>query len=107
MKVALVPNQLRDGDVLDRDGVVGVGRDHRVPMPIVMGGCQERLEIGKYRMIDFDHVRVGMEIRNGFVAEIGREYERVAIGPDRCGATAVWVVAPACVLVLVVSPVGC
>src|SRR5262249_40041252 len=41
VKVALVLNQLSDGDVLDRDGVVGIGRDHRVPAAIIMGGRQE------------------------------------------------------------------
>src|ERR1700730_16879301 len=86
VKVALVLSQLRDGDVLDRDAVVGIGRDHRVPMRIIIGGCQESLEICKDRVIDLDHIRVEMEIRNGFVAEIGREHERIAsVGPDRCG----------------------
>src|SRR5262249_1068348 len=41
VKVALVLNKLRDGDVLDGNGVVGIGRDHRVPTPIIMGGRQE------------------------------------------------------------------
>jgi hypothetical protein len=83
VKFALVLNQLRDGDVLDRDGVVRIGCDHRVPIAIVMGGCQQRLEIRKDRVIDLDHVRVGVEIGNGFVAEIGREHERVAsVGAD-------------------------
>jgi hypothetical protein len=85
VEIALVLNELRDGDILDRDGVVGVGGDHRVAMPIISCGGQQGLEICKYRVIDFDHIRSGVEIRDGGVAEIGREYERVAIGASRCG----------------------
>src|SRR5713226_3506742 len=86
VKIALVLNELRDGDVLDRDGIVGVGCDHRVPTAIIMGGCQDSVEICKYRVIDLDHIRIGVEIRNSFVAEIGREYESIAtVGAGRCG----------------------
>jgi len=85
VKIALVLNKLRDGDVLERNGIVGVGCDHRVSNPIVMGGCQESLEICKYCVIDLDHIRIGVEIRNGFVAEIGSEYESIAaVGAGRC-----------------------
>src|SRR5260221_6860035 len=36
VQIALVLNGLRDGDVLQRDGIVGVSRDHRVAIPLVM-----------------------------------------------------------------------
>ena len=42
VKVALVLNQLRDGDVLDGDGVVGVGRDHAW-LPGAPGICPAEL----------------------------------------------------------------
>src|SRR5262249_35767126 len=48
--------------------------------------CQESLEICKYCVIDLDQIRIGVEIRNGFVAEIGSEYESIAaVGAGRCG----------------------
>ena len=89
VKIALVLNKLRDGDVLQCDAVMGIGCDHRVAIPIIVCGCQQSLDICKYRVIDFDHVRIGVEIRNGFVAEVSRKYESVAgssAGPcGRCG----------------------
>src|SRR5258708_23033544 len=45
VEIALVLNKLRDGDVLDGDGVVGVGGDYRVAMPIIVCGRRERLGI--------------------------------------------------------------
>src|SRR6516225_689268 len=78
VKIALVLNKLRDGDVLQCDAVMGIGCHHRVPVPIIMRGRQQRVEICKYRVIDFDHICIGVEIRNGFVAEISRKYESVA-----------------------------
>src|SRR5262249_11564760 len=55
-------------------------------MPIIMGGCQESLEICKDRVVYLDPIRIGMEIVNGFVAEIGREHEGIpSVGADRCG----------------------
>jgi hypothetical protein len=52
VKIALVLNELRDGDVLDRDGVVGIGGDHRVAAAVIVGGGQQLLEVGKDRVID-------------------------------------------------------
>ena len=78
VKIALVLNKLRDSDVLQCDAVMGVSRDYRVPMPIVVCGCQESLHIRKYRVVDFDYICVGVEIRNGFVAEVSRKYESIA-----------------------------
>jgi hypothetical protein len=43
VKIALVLNKLRDGDVLHGDGVMGVSCNHRVPMPIIVCGCQKSL----------------------------------------------------------------
>src|SRR5205823_14403224 len=80
VKIALVLNELRDGDVLDRDAMVGVGRDHRAPMTIIVCSGQQGLEICKYLVIDFDHIAARVEIRDGGVAEISRKHERVAIG---------------------------
>jgi hypothetical protein len=85
VKIALVLNELRDRDVLDRDGIVGIGCDHRVPIAIIMRRRQQRLKICKNRVIDFDHIRLGVEIRDSDVAEISGKHERVAIGGRRCG----------------------
>jgi hypothetical protein len=89
VKIALVLHKLRDGDVLQCNAVMGIGRDQRVAIPIIMYGCQQSLDIRKYRVIDFNHIRIGVEIRNGFVAEVSRKYESVAgssAGPcGRCG----------------------
>ena len=70
VKIALVLNKLRDSDVLQCDAVMGVSRDYRVPMPIIVCGCQESLDTRKYRVVDFDYIRIGVEIGNGFVAEV-------------------------------------
>lgn len=65
---------------------MGVSRDYRVPMPIIVCGCQESLDIRKYRVVDFDYICIGVEIRNGFVAEVSRKYESIAgTGANRCG----------------------
>src|SRR5262245_1994408 len=86
VKIALVLNKLRDSDVLQCDAVMGVSRDNRVPMPIIVCGCQESLDTRKYRVVDFDRIRIGVEIGNGFVAEISREYESIgSIGAGGCG----------------------
>jgi hypothetical protein len=45
VEVALVLNELRDSDVLDRDRVVWVGGDHRVSVGIILGDGQQGLEI--------------------------------------------------------------
>ena len=78
MKIALVLNKLRHSDVFHGDAVMGISRDYRVPMPIIVCGCQESLDTRKYRVVDFDHICVGVKIRNGFVAEVSRKYESVA-----------------------------
>jgi hypothetical protein len=78
VKIALVLPKLRDGDVLHGDGVMGGSRDYRVPMPIIVCGGQESLDIRKCRVVDFDYICVGVEIRNGFVAEVSRKYESIA-----------------------------
>src|SRR5260370_10168105 len=83
VKIALVLNELRDGDVLDRDAMVGVGRDHRAPMTIIVCSGQPGLEICQYLVIDFDHIVLWVEIRDAGVAEISRKHERVAIGCGR------------------------
>src|SRR5689334_4689419 len=57
---------------------MGVSRDYRVPMPIIVCGCQESMDIRKYRAVDFDYICVRAEICNGFVAEVSGKYERVA-----------------------------
>ncbi|MGE5780010.1 MAG: hypothetical protein ACM30D_11985 [Hyphomicrobiales bacterium] len=62
MEVALVLNELGDGDVLDRDGIVGVGGDHRVPVAVILRGGQQRLEVCEYGVIDFDLVRTGSKL---------------------------------------------
>ncbi len=46
-------HELRDGDVLDRDRIVGIGGDHRVAAAVIVGGGQQLLEVGKDRVIDF------------------------------------------------------
>src|SRR6266508_2035470 len=68
VEIALMLNELRDGDVLDRDRIVGIGGDHRIAAAVVVGGGQERLEVGKHGVIDFDHVRTGVEIGEGDIA---------------------------------------
>jgi hypothetical protein len=70
VEVALVLHELGDADVLDRDGIVGIGGNHRAPARVVVCGGQQRLEIRKHGVIDFDRVGFGMEIRDGGVAEI-------------------------------------
>src|SRR6266508_9919 len=78
VEVALVLNELRDGDVLERDRILGICGDYGVPIPIIVCGGQQLLEIGKDGVIDFDHIRLGVEIADGDVAEIGREHESIA-----------------------------
>src|SRR6185312_12984248 len=78
VKIALVLNKLRDGDVLHGDAVMGVSCNHRVSMPIIVCGCQESLDIRKYLVVDFDYICVRAEICKGFVAEVSGKYERVA-----------------------------
>ncbi len=85
VKIALVLHELRDGDVLDRDRIVGIGGDHRVAAAIIVCGGQQLLEIGKDGVIDFDHVRAGAEIGEGDIAEIRGENERVAGAARRRG----------------------
>jgi hypothetical protein len=72
-----VLNELRDGDILDRDRIVGIGGDHRVAAAIIVCGGQQLLEVGKDRVIHFDLVRTGVEIAEGDVAKIGREHESI------------------------------
>jgi hypothetical protein len=78
VEIALVLDELRDGDVLERDRSVGIGDDHRVAAAVIVGGGQDGLEMREHGVIDFDHARTGVEIADGDVAEIGREYKRIA-----------------------------
>jgi len=59
MEIGLV--QLRHGNVLDRDAVMGVGGDHGVAMAVILRDGKQLMEICKNGVIDFDRVRVGME----------------------------------------------
>jgi hypothetical protein len=65
VEIALVLHELRDGDVLERDRIVGIGGDHGVPVPIIVCGGEQLLEVCKDRVIDFDLVRTGVEIADG------------------------------------------
>jgi hypothetical protein len=65
VEIALVLDELRHGDVLERDRRVGVGGDHRVAAAVIVGGGQDGLEIREHGVIDFDHVRAGIEIAEG------------------------------------------
>ena len=58
VKIALVLNKFRDGDVLHSDAVMGVSRDYRVPVPIIMCGCQESMHIRKYRAVEIGRAHV-------------------------------------------------
>ena len=81
-------SELGNGDVLNGDAVVGIGRDHRVALPVVVRGGQRRLEIRKHGVIDCNDVGVAMEICDGLVAEIRHENEGIAsIGTGCRGAS--------------------
>src|SRR5262249_37351490 len=81
-------SELGNGDVLNGDAIVGIGRDHRVALPVVVRGGQRRLEIRKHGVIDCNDVGVAMEICDGLVAEIRHENEGIAsIGTGCRGAS--------------------
>jgi hypothetical protein len=81
MKIALMVRQLDLGHILCCSRVVRVERAHR----IIGCGVQKVLDLGNRGVIDFAHIRIGVEIRNGFVAEISPEYESIARGEaSRC-----------------------
>src|SRR5258708_23660470 len=86
MKVALVRQQLRGGDVLDGDGVVRGVRDDGVAVS-VMGCCEDGGHASEDRLADLDGVFCRVEIRNGDLAKFRREHERIV---TRCHGQVRW-----------------
>src|SRR5947207_550299 len=70
MKVALMRQQLRRGDVLKSDRVVRGVRDDGIALRVVMGRGQESSHVRKDRPAYLDCIRFGREIRNGDLTKI-------------------------------------
>jgi hypothetical protein len=56
MKVILVRQNLSGRHMLQSDRVIGICR-HGIAGCIVMGSCQQRLDIGEHRLAELDGVR--------------------------------------------------
>jgi hypothetical protein len=88
LEIVLV--QVRQRDVLQRDGVRGIERDHHVAADLRACGLNRR-KVGKQAVLDFDHVvaaRSRREVGDGVEAEAGLEDERVVVRATGQGVVA-------------------
>lgn len=79
MKVILVRQQLRRGDVLNGNRVVRDIRDDGIAVFVIVGRRQESGDVCKDRLADLNCVFCRVEVRNGNLTKIRREDERMLI----------------------------
>jgi hypothetical protein len=83
MEVALVGDQLCGRDVLERDRVVRGISDDSVAGAVVVGGGQQRGDVGKNGLAELQRIGRRREAGQGDIAKIRREHEAVMRGEAR------------------------
>lgn len=75
MKVTLMGMQLLRGHFLNRERVVGSVGDNGIAVTVILGGREQRVEIGENRVAEVNASRERV-IGNRNVAKVGTEHER-------------------------------
>jgi hypothetical protein len=77
VQAILISDELSDSNVLERNRVVCISRDHNIPVAVGMTRRQQRVYVCKRGMIKLGHIGARLEICNNIFAKVGGKYKRI------------------------------